>query len=93
MAHPRAALASRQRDTCIAQVMSRKGNRMDGGGTNQAFGNLRDEFFKGRDRNAREKLKTDLEVYVRHWDHVRFREKLKDLTPVEFQEQALREAV
>ncbi|MFR3311920.1 IS3 family transposase [Collinsella stercoris] len=33
-----------------------------------------------------------LEGYIHHWNHVRRQVKLKGLTPVEFREQALREA-
>ncbi len=32
------------------------------------------------------------EDYIRHWNNVRRQVKLKGLTPVEFREQALREA-
>ena len=36
--------------------------------------------------------KADLESYIHHWNNVRRQVKLKGLTPVEFREQALREA-
>ena len=39
-----------------------------------------------------EGFKADLESYIRHWNNVRRQVKLKGLTPVEFREQALREA-
>ena len=46
----------------------------------------------GRDWDTFEAFKADLEGYIHHWNHVRRQVKLKGLTPVEFREQALREA-
>ena len=76
----------------IRQSMSRKGNCIDNGATEQVFGHLKDEIFRGRDWGTFEELKADLEAYIRHWNHVRRQRRLKGLTPVEFREQALREA-
>ena len=53
---------------------------------------LKDEFFRGRDWDTFEEFKADLESYIHHWNNVRRQVKLKGLTPVEFREQALREA-
>ena len=36
-------------DNGFTQSMSRKGNRIDNGTTEQIFGHLKDEFFRGRD--------------------------------------------
>lgn len=76
----------------FVQSMSRKGNCIDNGATEQVFGHLKDEFFRGRDWDTFEEFKRDLEAYIRHWNHVRRQVRLKGLTPVEFREQALREA-
>lgn len=76
----------------FVQSMSRKGNCIDNGATEQVFGHLKDEFFRGRDWETFEEFKADLEAYIRHWNHARRQKKLKGLTPVEFREQALREA-
>ena len=76
----------------IVQSMSRKGNCLDNGATEQVFGHLKDEFFRGRDWDDFESFRTDLEAYVHHWNHVRRQVGLKGLTPVEFREQALRGA-
>lgn len=76
----------------FVQSMSRKGNCLDNGATEQVFGHLKDEFFRGRDWDTFEGFKADLESYIRHWNNVRRQVKLKGLTPVEFREQALREA-
>lgn len=76
----------------FVQSMSRKGNCIDNGATEQVFGHLKDEFFRGRDWETFEEFKADLEAYIRHWNHARRQKKLRGLTPVEFREQALREA-
>ena len=76
----------------IAQSMSRKGNCIDNGATEQVFGHIKDEFLRGRDWDTFEEFKADLEAYIHHWNHVRRQVRLKGLTPVEFREQALREA-
>lgn len=76
----------------IAQSMSRKGNCLDNGATEQVFGHLKDEFFRGRDWDDFESFKSDLEAYIVHWNTVRRQVKLKGLTPEEFRNQALQEA-
>lgn len=76
----------------VVQSMSRKGNCLDNACTEGMFGHLKDEFLHGRDRDTFEALKADLEDYIHHWNHARRQVKLKGLTPVEFREQALREA-
>lgn len=76
----------------FVQSMSRKGNCLDNGATEQVFGHLKDEFFRGRDWDTFEGFKADLESYIHHWNNVRRQVKLKGLTPVEFRERALREA-
>ena len=80
------------RDNGFTQSMSRKGNCLDNACTEGFFGHLKDEFFRGRDWDAFEGFKADLEAYIHHWNHVRRQVRLKGLTPVEFREQALREA-
>ncbi|MDM8301982.1 IS3 family transposase [Collinsella tanakaei] len=76
----------------FTQSMSRKGNCIDNGATEQVFGHLKDEFFRGRDWGTFEEFKRDLEEYIHHWNHVRRQAKLKGLTPAEFRNQALQEA-
>lgn len=72
------------------QSMSRKGNCIDNGATEQVFGHIKDEFFRGRDWSTFEGFKRDLEAYIHHWNHVRRQVGLKGLTPAEFRSQALR---
>ena len=76
----------------VVQSMSRKGNCLDNACTEGMFGHLKDEFLHGRDWDTFEAFKADLEGYIHHWNNVRRQVKLKGLTPVEFREQALREA-
>ena len=87
-----AAFAGRLRRMGIVQSMSRKGNCIDNGATEQVFGHIKDEFFRGRDWDDFESFKRDLEEYIDHWNRVRRQVKLKGLTPAEFREQALRKA-
>lgn len=87
-----AAWTRRLEDAGMVQSMSRKGNCIDNGATEQVFGHIKDEFFRGRDWSDFEGFKRDLEAYIHHWNHARRQVGLKGLTPVEFREQALREA-
>lgn len=70
----------------IVQSMSRKGDCIDNGATEQVFGHIKDEFFRGRDWDTFEKFKADLEDYIHHWNHARRQVRLKGLTPVGFRE-------
>lgn len=73
----------------VVQSMSRKGNCIDNGATEQVFGHLKDEFFRGRTWSDFESFKKDLEGYIVHWNTRRRQKKLKGLTPEEFRNQAL----
>lgn len=83
---------SRLREAGIRQSMSRKGNCLDNAATEQVFGHMKDEFFRGRDWEDFGSFKADLDAYIVRWNTVRRQVKLKGLTPAEFREQALREA-
>ena len=73
----------------IVQSMSRKGNCIDNGATEQVFGLIKDEFFRGRTWPDFESFKADLDDYVVHWNTRRRQVKLKGLTPEEFRSQSL----
>ena len=73
----------------IVQSMSRKGNCIDNGATEQVFGHLKDEFFRGREWRCFEDFKRDLDEYIIHWNTRRRQVKLKGLTPEEFRNQSL----
>ena len=70
----------------------RKGNCIDNGATEQVFGHMKYEFFRGRTWAGFEPFKADLDAYVVHWDTRRRQVKLKGLTPEEFRNQSLRAA-
>ena len=74
------------------QSMSRKGNCIDNGATEQVFGHLKDEFFRGHDWQTFESFKADLDAYITYWNTTRRQVKLKGLTPAEYRDQALQEA-
>ena len=46
----------------FTQSMSRKGNCIDNGATEQVFGHIMDEFFRGRDWGTFEVFKANLEA-------------------------------
>ena len=74
------------------QSMSRKGNCIDNAATEQVFGHLKDEFFRGQDWPTFESFKADLDAYITHWNTTRRQVKLKGLTPAEYRDQALQQA-
>lgn len=84
-----AGWVARLRDAGIVQSMSRKGNCIDNGATEQVFGHIKDEFFRGRRWPGFEEFKRDLDAYVVHWNTRRRQVKLKGLTPEEFRNQSL----
>ena len=79
-------------DNGFIQSMSRKGNCIDNGATEQVFGHLKDEFFRGQDWQTFESFKADLDAYITHWNTTRRQVKLKGLTPAEYRDQALQQA-
>ena len=62
------------------------------GATEQVFGHIKDEFFRGQDWQTFESFKADLDAYITHWNTTRRQVKLKGLTPAEYRNQTLREA-
>ena len=66
-----------------------EGHCIDNGATEQVFGHMKDEFFRGREWLCFEDFKRDLDEYVIHWNTRRRQAKLKGLTPEEFRNQSL----
>ena len=50
----------------IRQSMSRKGNCLDNAATEQVFGHLKDEFYRGREFDSYEQFKSELDAYIIH---------------------------
>ncbi len=84
-----AGWCSRLEKAGVVQSMSRKGNCIDNGATEQVFGHMKDELFRGREWLCFEDFKRDLDEYVVHWNTRRRQVKLKGLTPEEFRNQSL----
>lgn len=83
------AWVKRLKDNGIVQSMSRKGNCLDNAATEQVFGHLKDEFFRGQRWDCYESFERDLNNYVVFWNTQRRQLKLKGLTPEEFRCQSL----
>lgn len=79
----------RLKEQGIIQSMSRLGNCLDNAATEQVFGHLKDEFFRGQHWHTFEEFKQALNDYVIHWNTRRRQVKLKGLTPEEFRNQSL----
>ena len=63
----------------IRQSMSRKGNCLDNAATEQVFGHLKDEFYRGR----------EFDSYIVHWNTRRRQIRLEGHTPEEFRSMSL----
>ena len=51
-------------------------NCLDNAATEQAFGHMKDEFFKGQSWDAFDAFKSDLTAYITHWNTKRPQERL-----------------
>lgn len=73
----------------IRQSMSRKGNCLDNAATEQVFGHLKDEFYRGREFDSCEQFKRELDAYIVHWNTRRRQIRLEGHTPEEFRSMSL----
>ena len=73
----------------IRQSMSRKGNCLDNAATEQVFGHLKDEFYRGREFDSYEQFKRELDAYIIHWNTRRRQIRLEGRTPEEFRSMSL----
>ena len=87
--YQQAGWCRRLREAGVVQSMSRKGNCIDNGATEQVFGHIKDEFYRGVEWPGFEAFKRDLDAYIVHWNTRRRQVKLKGLTPEEFRNQSL----
>lgn len=90
--HRQAGWCGRLREAGVVQSMSRKGNCIDDGATEQVFGHPRDELFRNRVWPGFDAFKRDLDAYIIHWNTRRRQVKLRGLTPEEFRNQSLNAA-
>ncbi len=68
----------------ITQSMSRKGNCLDNAVIENFFGLLKSELLYLQEFESIEQFKQELEAYILYYNHLRIKEKLKGLTPVEY---------
>ena len=80
---------SRLEGAGITQSMSRKGNCIDNAATEQVFGHLKDEFYRGREFDSYEQFKRELDAYIIHWNTRRRQIRLEGHTPEEFRSMSL----
>ena len=73
----------------IRQSMSRKGNCLDNAATEQVFGHLKDEFYRGRGFDSYERFKAELDACIVHWNTRRRQIRLEGHTPEEFRSMSL----
>ena len=73
----------------IRQSMSRKGNCLDNAATEQVFGHLKDEFYRGREFDSYEQFKSELDAYIIHWNTKRRQIRLEGHTPEEYRSMSL----
>ena len=73
----------------VRQSMSRKGNCLDNAATEQVFGHLKDEFYRGREFDSYEQFKRELDAYIIHWNTRRRQIRLEGHIPEEFRSMSL----
>ena len=72
----------------IRQSMSRKGNCLDNGCTENFFGILKSEMFYPREKEYKnlEELEKDIIEYIEYYNNRRIKSKLKGMSPVQYRE-------
>ena len=68
----------------IFQSMSRKGNCHDNAVMENFFGLLKQEMYYGEVYYSYEKLKKEIERYIKYYNEQRIKEKLGWMSPVEY---------
>ena len=87
--YQQAGWCSRLEKAGVVQSMSRKGNCIDNGATEQVFGHMKDELFRGREWLCFEDFEERPRRIRRPLEHEKEQVKLKGLTPEEFRNQSL----
>lgn len=73
----------------ITQSMSRKGNCLDNAATEQVFGHLKDEFYKGRSFSSYGQFRKELGDFIRYWNTQQRQIRIEGHTPEEFRDMSL----
>ena len=73
----------------ITQSMSRKGNCLDNAVIENFFGLLKSELLYLQEFESMAHFEQELKDYIHYYNHKRMKEKLKDLSPVEYRTQVL----
>ena len=64
-------------------------NCLDNAATEQVFGHLKDEFYRGRVFDSYEQFKRELDAYIIHWNTRRRQIRLEGHIPKEFRNMSL----
>jgi putative transposase len=72
----------------ITQSMSRKGNCLDNAVIENFFGLLKSELLYMQEFESMVHFKRELELYIEYYNHIRIKEKLKGLSPVQYRIQS-----
>ncbi len=76
----------------VKQSISRKGNCLDNAVAENFFGLLKSEMYHGYRFRDADELIDKIDEYIEYYNTKRIKAKLKDLTPVEYRNQALQTA-
>lgn len=83
------AFTSKLREYGITQSMSRKGNCLDNAAIESFFAVLKSELLYLRKFKDMPHFKQELERYIEYYNHRRIKNRLKNLSPVEYRTQVL----
>ncbi len=78
------AYSRRLKEERIFQSMSRKGNCHDNSVMENFFGLLKQEIYYGTVYDSYEKLKSEIERYIKYYNEQRIKEKLGWKSPVQY---------
>lgn len=73
----------------LTQSMSRKGNCHDNAAMESFFGTLKSEMFYLESFTNLDQLETSISEYIYYYNHIRIKQKLKGLSPVQYRTQPL----
>lgn len=72
------------KDSGIVQSMSRRGNCLDNAAIESFFGTLKAECYYLNEYESVEHLRQDIVKYIDYYNHMRIKEKLGGLSPVQY---------